>query len=296
MNAIELSSAQNAIYKTFSQNVTAKNGTTAEFIRDLVRFGHRQINEKQSGINERLKQNNDTLSKRLADEANIKLQQELNQHISDIKTVLTKETSRIFDRKKDTITHFIRQIPSDTLNRKIQYIRDYGYLLDKEVWEMFVTDPDIISNYLASKAVEKIAEQNGIDYVVPFNPVQTLDKLNQFEAMVNVSIANIDNDDNLTMMSFINDNPNSPVSKLIHDLDTDIATIIPAERKTVLNRLKQAKQQAYDKDDVALSVRIGRFIDNNMTELSTPEELHDALYEQAEELIQLGLNVKKGVR
>ena len=113
--------------------------------------------------------------------------------------------------------------------------------------------------------------------------------------MINNSIPHIGEDNpSLMLLSLLSENPNSPIAQLISDIDSDIATIIPAERRTVLKRLKEAEKNAYDTDNLILYTRIKGCIERNLNELSTPEELKDALYEQAEDFISKGMNAKKG--
>ena len=57
---------------------------------------------------------------------------------------------------------------------------------------------------------------------------------------------------------------------------------------------KDAKENAYNKDNVMLAVKIGSFIDKYADELATPEELKESRYAEAEEFIQRGMAAKKG--
>lgn len=294
MLSIELSNAERAIYKDLSKQMAARTGSSADFIRSLVRIGHNMVQNKKTEINVKIDENNDTLSKRLADEANEQLKSEIEQYIIDIKTVLSKRASDFFDAKKNSVNQFIKQMPSDNLGEKLKYVCEYGHLFSKTVWEVFITDSDITGNYIAQTIVQKMAEKNGIDYVCPFNYERVMEKLNDIETMTTNSINNLDKGDSLTLLSFISENENSPVSKLIADLDSDMSTIIPAEKLTVLKRLKNAKQNAYDQDAVELSVKIGTFIDRNIDRLATPEEINNDLYAQAENLINQGMSAKKG--
>lgn len=295
MFEIRLSEKQKAIYKDLSKNVSVKSGSSMEFIREFVRIGLNHVNSKKAEINAKINENNDTLSKRLADEANSKLQAEMKQYADDIRTILSNRSAEFFEAKRNTVTHFIKQMPSDALWRKLQFIKDFGNLLNKEEWEVFITDPEIASNYFASKIVQKEAETHEIDYVIALDYNKLMGKINDIETMVNNSIPHIaDSENSLTLLSLVSENPQSPVSQLIADIDSDIASIIPAEKLTVLQRLKDAKENAYNKDNVMLSVKIGSFIDKHADELATPEELKEPLYAEAEQFIQKGMSAKKG--
>ena len=290
MNILNLSQAQKAIYKKLSEGVTAKVGTSMEFIRELIRIGVNSVNDKKAEINAKINDNNDKLSKRLADEANIQLQSELKQYTDDIKTILSKRSAEFFNAKRDTVAQFIKKMPSDSLWRKLQFINDFGNLLDKEEWEVFITDPEIASNYYASKIVMKEAEKHGVDYAISFNYNKMIDTLNDVETMVNNSIPHIGESQNsLTLLTLISNNPNSPVSKLIADIDSDIASIIPAEKLTILQRLKDASKTAYNRDNVTLSSKINAFISRHERELAEPGELRESLLAEAESFIQQGM-------
>ena len=294
MFEIKLSEKQKAIYKDLSKNVSIKNGSSMESIRELVRICVSNVNNKKAEVNAKINENNDNLSKRLADEANNKLQEEFKQYTDDMITILSRRCAEFFDAKRNTVTKFIKNMPSDALWKKLQFIKDFGDLLDKEEWEVFITDPDIASNYYASKIIQKEAERHGIDYVIALNYNRLMDKINDIEIMVNNSIPHIaDSQNSLNLLSFISENANSPVSQLIADIDTDLASIIPADRLTVLQRLKNAKQTAYDKNNVKLSVKIGSFIDRNIDKLATPEEINESLYAEAEKFIEQGMNAEK---
>ena len=291
---VNLSLAQRAVYKELSRNVSIQKGSSAEYIRGFVNTGYEMLKHKKEDINKQINHNNDTLSTKLADEANSKLKQELADSTDNMKKILSEVSAEFFMAKRNAVTEFIKQIPSDSLDRKIQYIKDYGHLFDKSVWEIFITDPQIASNYLASKIVEKLAEENKIDYVIKFRPERTFEMIDQLEMMVNTSIAHIDNDDDLYLMSLISNNQNSPISQLISELDSDYATIIPAEKLSLFKRLGQAQKKAYDNDDIRLSVTIERFMENHKSELATPEEINEELYQRAEDLISQGMATKKG--
>ena len=286
MLELRLSEHQKAIRKELAKQIAVQPGSSLSSLIGFIRFGVGMVNHRQEETKAKIHENNDTLSKRLADEANIILQQEQRAFANDMQTVLTARKQEVLSAKRDAVNQYIKMMPSDNLGKKLHYICDFGHLFDKSIWAIFIDDPEIASNYIASKIVQTKAEEQGIDYVIGFNPARIMEELDNIEAMIANSIPHIGEEEpNLTLMSLISENPNSPIQRLITDLDTDIATIIPAEKISAYKRLTNAQKKAYDDNNIALSVQIERFIDKNKTVLASPEEITDSLMEQAENLI-----------
>lgn len=294
MNYFELTAKQKEIYQSIAKGITVKPGSSAESIRSIVRFGFILDQKSKSEKQRKIAENNDTLSKRLADEANTVLMQEMRQHTSDTKMVIKRRTAELFKAKRDAVTEYVKRMPSDDLNRKLQYIQNYGSSFDKELWEVFITDPEIVSNYLACKIVEKIADENGVEFSSAPKLSRILEKISDLEEMVNSAINRIDDEHDIILGSLISESPDSPVSKLINEIDTDLATIIPAPQKTIMKRLKDAEKHAYDVSDFRTSARIKIFLENHGNALSTPEEIKEDLLKEAEDLVTQGMNAKKG--
>ncbi len=294
MNYFELTAKQKEIYQSIAKGITVKPGSSAESIRSIVRFGFILDQKSKSEKQRKIAENNDTLSKRLADEANTVLMQEMRQHTSDTKMVIKRRTAELFKAKRDAVTEYVKRMPSDDLNRKLQYIQNYGSSFDKELWEIFITDPEIVSNYLACKIVEKIADENGVEFSSAPKLSKILEKISDLEEMVDSAINRIDDEHDIILGSLISESPDSPVSKLINEIDTDLATIIPAPQKTIMKRLKDAEKHAYDVSDFRTSARIKIFLENHGNTLSTPEEIKEDLLKEAEDLVTQGMNAKKG--
>lgn len=293
MNWHELSVKKTDISQELAKSVEIKPGSTMEYVAKLFRSAFTMLKRMIGEFDRRKEKNIDEMSKRRADEANAIIEREKKQYIADFKAVLTRMTGARFEEKRQAVTDHIREMPSDKLNRKLQYIRDYGAMFDKDMWEMFITDPEIISNYIASKIVEHIANKNGIEFASA--PIQrTFENINTFQTMINNGIEHIEDEHNLIVMSIISGYPDSPVKKLINDIDTDLATIIPDPKQTILQRLKDAEKKAEDAKDYTLYARIKVFKENHLKELSTPEEMKDELFSQAESLITQGMIEEKG--
>lgn len=294
MNSYELTAKQKEIMQSIAKGITVKPGSSCDSIRSIVRFGFIAYEQKKQETQRKVAENNDTLSKRLADEKNAVLQRELKQHASDMKAALHRKTAELFEAKRKAVTEYVKQMPSDNLNRKLQYIQNYGSLFDRELWEVFITDPEIVSNYLACKIVEKVASDNHIDFYSTPQLHKINENIDDYEEMVKSSIDRIDVEHDIILGSLISENPESPVQKLINEIDTDIATIIPAPQKTILKRLKDAEQHAYNESDFRTSARIKIFLEDHGKVLATPEEIKESLLNEAEQLVTQGMSAKKG--
>ena len=281
------------IFKEQAATVIPQANSNLSALRGLIISGYRIISGYQEKLKLETQENREKLSVKLADEANKKLTDEFNQKVQDIQTVLSVRLNDLMEAKNAAVRSFAMLPPSDKQFKLLQALQmREGDLSDFE-WQMYVEE--MAGNYTASKILQKEAGKRDKTIFPPFSPEDTIDKLNQFSFAAKTAIDNIGNlDESIIGKSFVTDAPEGEgINGLIADIDSNLATIIPAERLTVLKRLKEAQQNAYDKDNVLLSSRIRVFIERNIDMLSSPEELKDALYEQAESYISQGMNATK---
>ena len=294
MNWHELSVKQKEISQEIAKSITVKPGSTMESIRKTLIAGFTTLKRMLGELDRRIADNNDKLSKHRADEANAVIEREKKQYIADIKTVLKRLTGVKFEAKRQAVTDHIRQMPSDALNQKIQFINTFGSMFDKETWEIFLTDPEIISNPLACKVVGKMANEHGIEFVSAPDLHRTLERIDDYETMINNAIEHIEDEHNLVVMSVLSGYPDSPVKKLESEIDSDLNTVIHDPKDTVLQRLKDAEKTAEEAKDYKLYAKIKVFRESNEKALATPEEIKDELFSQAESLIMQGMSAEKG--
>ena len=292
MKTLELNGAQTAMLKELAKEVKVKTGSTVGFLRDLIISGRRMVERKQDDANTRMEHNNNTIAKRLADEENIKIKADLEQEIASIKETLDRNRSNNLSAKREMVYKNASTVIPDDLFRVMQTLEmRTGEISDFE-WDMY--NRMFAQNYQGSKWFEEFAGRHGVTIIPANDPIKTIENIDTFDEMCKRTIAVIDDPaKSLYALSFLKDNPDSELATLINEIDTDISALIPAPRRTVLDKLKQAKQHAYDNDDLGLSARIRLFIETHATELATPEDMKDALFERAEELICEGMSVTK---
>ena len=282
--------------KAEASEINPKKGTSISFQKFYIKAGQSLIKKLQQETEPKINANNERFVKKVADAENAPIKAELNEAIGKIKDNVRNTVNKNIDARIQQI-NLSRKVPVRTESLKllqtIKMLVDIGAEISKSDWgtwsELFA------GHYLEEKVFAGLAKGKGIDIIPAADPEKSIERLESFREMANQTIDHLDDSDaSIVSLSFLSENPNAPIAKLINEIDSDLASIIPAEKLTVLQRLKDAKENAYKKDNVMLSVKIGSFIDKNMDKLATPEELNESLYAEAEQYIQKGMSAKKG--
>ena len=287
----ELLERSREIMKENAKQIKPKAGTTVATNRYLILAGKDLLKRYQAETNEKISANNERYSVKTAGELNEPIKAELQNNIKLLKDTVRKSVNGNLDARLKRIDE-TRVIPirSEAMG-KIQTFKmliDLGAKIPQRDWELL--GEYCAGHYLEEKAFIALAKSQDVHIIASTNLDKSAERIEAFREMANKAIDNLDNpNDSLTSFAFFNEQ-NEALNALMDEIDTDVSTLIPAERLTVLQRLKDAKEHAYNKDDIKLSVRIGMFIDRNMEKLATPEELNDALYSEAEDFINQGMS------
>ena len=293
----ELFKRSQEISKANASNITPKTGSSIAFNKYFCKAGLERVKNLQAEAKSKISANTERYSDKVAQEINQPIVSELTEAINSIKTILRDHVNKNIDARIQRINE-TRNVPvresSMKLFQTIKMLLDLGADISESDWKSW--GEQCAGHYLEERIFGSLAQTRNITYIQSFDPEKSIERLEHFRTMANIAINHLDNaDENINAASFFNDNPNSPLAKLINDIDTDIASIIPAERLSVLKRLKDAKENAFDKNDSALSVRIGMFIDKNIDKLATPEEISESLFDEAESFIKQGMTATKEV-
>lgn len=284
------------ISKAKASAIDPKTGTTTRFLQYFVIAGVDAIKKLKAEKEPVIKANSERLAKKYADEANAPIFAELNDSIKAIKdSVRTHFNKGIDAREEQNNRSRIMPIRKNSMEllQTIRMMIDLDVDIPEANWKLW---GEQFAGYPTEELVfTGLAKRKDIDIIPSSNPDRSHEQLETLRKMGNIAIDYLDHpEDSVTALSFLNDNPNSPLAKLMCEIDSDLASIIPAEKLTVLQRLKDAKEHAYNNDDVRLSVKIGSFIDRNIDKLATPEEINEALFAEAEDMIRQGMTAKKG--
>jgi len=289
---LTLSNSARAIKKEMTKGITVKSGTSTEMLCNFIRFGFKMVSDKKVNTDAMISENNANLSKVLADEKNAQLMKEYKEFADDTKAVINSRIDEVMSAKREKVRQYTMLPPSDRQMKLLQLFEMRQDKIDSYELELFMSE--MATNYQASRIFEKIADEKGITFVPPWVPAKCNERLNQFENIARMTVNKMDDPYNDPLaLSFLK-SENGTLFQLLCEIDTDFATIIPADIVTVYKRLTQAQKRAYDNDDVVLSVRIENFIDKHKSKLATPEEINEELYQQAEDLITQSLEKKKG--
>ena len=292
---IELLAKSKELQKQRASEITSKAGTSIDSARYRAIAGLNMVEGLQNNATQKCNENNERYSVKVANELNAPIKAELSDAIKKIKDICSQHINNVVDSHIQQLNTF-KMIPLTAKMRDqfetLKMLMEYGKVSadDIKLW-----NNEFVGHYQAEQLFSAMAEKHGFDVIPSIDSETSRERLEQFRSMALNAISHFDNpNDNILSMSFFSDNPNSPIAQLISDIDSDIAVIIPAERRTVVDRLKEAEKNALETDNVMLSAKIRSFRERNLNELSTPEELKDSLYEQAEEFITRGMSAKKG--
>lgn len=305
INFIEAIKRGQQILREQSVNITPKEGTSLISIRKLIdnmgkiASGHRMETEKKIAYN------NDQLSARLASEANSKLREEHRQYVDGLKAVATQKLNEAIEAKKDAVKRFSSVPPTDKQLRLFQTAQMLDYKLRDYEWRILIDET--ATNYLASRILAKVAdgqkndEGKPLEIIPAFNPERVLDNLDIYASMAKKAIDALDDlDSSLLGKSFVADSrPNDGINKIIDNIESSFGAVVPAEKMSILKRLRDAKDNAFNNatsdnpEGISISSKIRMFIDQHERELATPEELQESLMNEAESLIASGMSIRK---
>lgn len=291
----EIKERTDEIAKKEALKIDPKNGTSIGFLQYYVIASWEVVKRKKQEAEEKINANNETYAPKVAEEYNAPIIAELNEAVKAIKENVRNHVNGKIDAREQRI-NTTRNMPiRDSQMKLLQTIRmltDMNADIAENDWKTWAEQ--FAGHYLEEKVFASLAKTRDITILPSFDPVKSTENLETFRQMANYTIDRLENaEDNITALSFLNVSQTSPLGELIQQIDSDIASIIPAERLTVLKRLKDAKKNAYDADDIALSVRIERFIDKNADKLASPEEINESLYAEAEDFITQGMSAKR---
>ena len=271
--------------------IKPKAGSTIATIRYRIIGGKNRIITLKKEAEKKKSDNNERYSTKVAQELNAPIEAACNNEIMAVKNDLRENVNGNLDARIKRIdeTRVIPIRPEVMENfQTFRMLDDLGAEIPERDWELLGVR--VAGHYLEEKAFIALAKSKGITILPTTDLDKSVERIEQFKEMANVAIDHLENpEDNLTAFAFFSEK-NDALSALIDEIDSDVSTIIPAERLTVLQRLKDAKEHAWNKDDIKLSVKIGMFIDRNLEKLSTPEELQDALFAEAEDFIKQGMS------
>ena len=293
--ATDLNKRMVEISKENASRIDPKSGTSIAFLQYYAIAGWEEVKKTVQEAEVKIKANNERYAPRVAQEMNLPIITERDEKISSIeKNVNGHINSKIDERIKriaETEILPMRQSRKELL-QTIKTLLDFGYSPSEREWKVW--GEQFAGNNLEEKVFTALAKTKDITILPSTDSEKSIEKLEAFRQMANTATKDLKNaDGSIVALSFLKIAPNSPLGKLIEDIDTDMASIIPAEKLTVLKRLKDAKQNAFDKNNVTLSVKIGSFIDRNIDRLATPQEITESLYAEAEQYINQGMTAKK---
>ncbi len=277
--------------KTEASKINPKAGSTVSTNKYIIVIGKERIKSLQKEAEQKMSDNNERYSSKVAQELNAPIKADLSKEITTVKNIARKAVNSNLDAREKRIDETrVTPIPNEVMER-IQTFRmliDLGAKIPERDWTLL--GEQVAGHYLAEKAYIALAKSQDITVIPTVDLDKSVERIEQFREMANNAIDNLDNPDaNLTAFAFFSDK-NEALDSLIDEIDSDVSTIIPAKRRTVLERLKDAKEHARNKDDYSLSAKIGLFIDRNMERLAEPQELTDALYSEAEDFIKQGMS------
>lgn len=294
--ATELKARTDARAKAEASKIKPKMGTSVRFQKYSIEASRDIVTKLKEEALPKISANNERFAKKFADVENAPIQNELDANIKAIKENVRNRfnnniDARIAQNNKARIAP-IRQSSKELLQTIDMLIKTDADIKEDD-WKAW--GEQFAGHYLEEIAYAGYAKQKGIDVIPSSNPDKSNERLESFRKIGNIAIDFLDHpEDSIMAQSFFSENPDSPVSKLMEEIDSDLATIIPAEKITVLQRLKDAKENAYNKNNVMLAVKIGSFIRDNMDKLATPEEISETLFAEAEEFIEKGMSAEKG--
>ena len=287
----ELKERADEIRKALAAETKPKAGSTIATNRYLILSGKEKVKSLQKEAEQKIADNKERYSSKVAEELNAPIKADLSNAITAVKDTVRNIVNGNLDARIKRIDETrVTPIRSEVME-KIQAFKmliDLGAKIPERDWALF--SEQVVGHYLEEKAFIALAKSQKITILPSVNLDKSVERIEQFREMANIAINCLDKtDDSIASFAFFHKN-NTALESLIDEIDSDVSTIIPAERRTVLQRLKDAQEHARNKDDYSLSAKIGLFIDRNMERLATPEELTDSLFSEAEDFIKQGMS------
>lgn len=277
-----------------SIKVSAKPGTSFSGFRKSAQTVRTAILKKKDDVNGVVKEIVATYSSAVANPKVNELRAEYKQDVTDKKIKLSEGLKAIVDGKKKAVERFTVLPPADEFFRiyKAYEVRTADTISNTE-WQYLIDKAG--DNYLSLRMVQQLANKFDRSFVMPFDPDDTLKKLDELSTVASLAIEYIDVPDNELADSRVDrfynmDGENGRTydpyfGELIATLDTSAGVVIPEEYRSISKRLNDAREKAYNNDNVELSAKIRVFMEKYADQLQTPEELKELVYQRAEELI-----------
>lgn len=288
-----LSAASKAAYTGIK--VDAKIGTSFGGFRKYAQNLRKAILIKKDELDKSVDELKTAYSSSVYDPVVKDLTGKFNEEVASLRESLTVVFDRICNEKRDAVKRFTMVPPSDDVLKLVNAFsfRDKADISDTE-WSYLVSVAG--DNYQALRMVQKLANDCERPFSLPFTPDDTLKKIDKLVEIIDASIRSIAVPDNEVANSLVTRFYNYDgeegriydpfIGDLIKELDSNAGSVVPEEYKSIIQKLKDAQQKAFDNDNIYTSARIKNFIEKYDRELHTPEEMKDFIFEKAQELIK----------
>lgn len=264
------------------------------YLRNVIKGFRNGLLSKRTEIESRKEENRKQYSEVRAGELNKELDDSFSETVEQVQNVLIDYTNKLMDAKRKAVQEFtMTPIPEKSIQMINSYrLRDLEKVSDLE-WNYLLSNAG--DNYQALRAIEKLYNDAGKTFIMPFTPDKTIKEIDSFSDIVLTAIKkdlcrdetemSHSNSNRFLLMDGTDGHADDPmIRECIRDLDGLASTIVPA-KITVYKRLEDARKLAYNNSNMDLYDQITSFISRNENELRTPEEIQESIYSQAETLI-----------
>lgn len=272
--------------------VDAKRGTSLAGFRKYTQNLRVSLLKKWDELEEKKDELRKTYQFSVVDHMTRDTEKQYNDNVAEIQSSLTAICERILNDKREANKKYAMIPPSEEIIRLINAynFRDKDNISDTEFNYLVSTAGD---NYQSLRMVEKLANDCGRVFTMPYDPDEKLNKIDLIEKIAKTAIANIAVPNNeighTDAVRFFNYDGeegrirDAYICDLIDELDNFAGTRVPDD--SIIERLQAAQKKAYDDDNITVSAKINAFLDVHGDKLLTANA-NDFIIERAEQLIQ----------
>ena len=281
INRSEIVRAQYEAIVKVDQNI----GTSLSAFRKLVGTVFHAC-RKEASYNETVKNENRNLyNKKVAGERNATIDAEFKKKLEFNADYLRTKYKKIIEAKMKRMDEYQTTPPTAEQMTLLQLVQMRGFE-NFSSHEMDLIAAKLADNDMAIKTLSAWGKDSDHMIIPPFNREKMEEQLQVFGEMLDSVIADLGNEKTTYFTDdFMSERPEAISAVIAESADLENGSRVPKNNITLLIRLKDAEQKAFDNGDINTYTNIRRFRETWQETIAEPGELRKEVVKAAEDLI-----------
>ena len=277
-----------------SEKVNSEKKHTIMGSIEIWKSMHKGCLSAKKRMNEQIEDVRNTFAKPLADEKITALRSEFDQLVKANAAKYCDHVNSVCDEKVTEVDTFISRTGDPDLIALISNLNIRSEVSDRE-WQSIVTRVNASHDYQAAKLLAEVAAKFNRSFSVPFDPDRRIEEIEESRKELLALAKSLDKDDSdftLTEMHIVGEH-RTGYHEIYERLDTAVGVAVPKKDATLIDRLKEARDFAWNNGDNDIGNKINRFIYERATYIDNRQTVAAFYKDEAEALIKKALNPDK---